>query len=823
MEEVRNLINQGYAIFNIDETKAPVNKSGNKMNNWINLSNEELIKQHNYKSKLWGMKMGKQENGKYILSLDFDVCGKKDKEGNRVGCEETKKKLQEYEDGVDNLDGMFSSSTKGNKNVLVDYTKSPKIIEYVKELNSNKFTFHELEILVGGNQVIPPSQTICKISQKLGSPRKFQTENIFYIIESEDGFVYDFIINLFKTKLNKSKVIAKNVVKPPNNIIKNDNVMTTNDEVDYKDDIYLQLLFNVIKNERDDKGYKIISHQYWFQICGILKYNSYSKTIWLNYSNSISQTKTASKTWDAIKNNTPMSIYGLQNIAKEVNPFGYKEWFYKHKQYISLKVLDKGENDIAKCISEQLKETLVYCDDKWFVFDKKTRLWRVVKNPSATITNHIQARIDQSKETLFFKINQTENEDDKKKLKDYEKQYNKHYREVNNSSFASQIIKLLTEYLFDGDFSRKLDNIPYQIAYKNGVLDLKTLKFRNGIQQFDFLTTTIPYDYEIADKNDIDYVRKEIKKICNNNEEHLNYYLSVLGYCLTGDSSLLQEFYCIRGQKASNGKSVIFEALINIIPNYIVKLESSFLEENYGSRHKEIATWKGVRIAWVNELSNKKQDSEALKQFADGTSERYKVMYGNMDTMKINFKIMITTNNTLNINADNGIARRMRIQQMDSEFLNIPIEQENYEKCIFKKDENFGNLLQNKYKHALMALIYSYSKDFVDYGNKLKPYPKEWQEESNDVVSDNNKFKEFFDNYFEIDSDGLTSKFEFENLIKSNLRGNFNIKDELKKMKIKFTYNSHMRKDGKRGFYSGFKLIERDDETISEELSSLDS
>eukprot|EP01035_Chromulina_nebulosa_P047174 gene47174-63932_t len=53
-------------------------------------------------------------------------------------------------------------------------------------------------------------------------------------------------------------------------------------------------------------------------------------------------------------------------------------------------------------------------------------------------------------------------------------------------------------------------------------------------------------------------------------------------------------------------------------------MESSFFEENYGSRHKEISTWKGVRVAWLNELSNKKQDADALKSIADGTCERYK-------------------------------------------------------------------------------------------------------------------------------------------------------------------------------------------------------
>jgi hypothetical protein len=513
-----------------------------------------------------------------------------------------------------------------------------------------------------------------------------------------------------------------------------------------------------------------------------------------------------------------MSIHGLQNIAKVINPFGYKEWFFKHKQYLSLKVLNKGANDIAVEIKDNLKQDLVYCDDKWFLFDKQTSLWRIVKNPSATIITHIQSRIDQSKETLLFKINQTEDKEEKDKLKEIEKLYNKFYSGVNCASFSSQMIKLLSEYLFDGGFITMLDDLQYKVAYKNGILDLKSMQFRQGIKNYDYLTKTIPYDYELANEDDILYVKQELKKICNNNEQHLDYYLSVLGYCMTGDSTLLQEFYCIRGQKASNGKSVIFEALLRIIPNYILKLESSFLEENYGSRHKEIATWKGVRIAWINELSSKKQDSEALKQFADGTSERYKVMYGSMDTMKINFKIMITTNNTLNINADNGIARRMKIQQMDSEFLNIPKEEENPNKCIFKRDENFGNLLQNKYKHALMALIYSYSKQFVDDGYNLKQYPKDWELETKDVITQNSKFKEFFEEYFEIDSEGKVSKNQLETRVKEFLKANYNIKDELKKMRIAYTYNSQERGNGDKGFYHGFKLAtsKEEPETVAE-------
>ena len=78
-------------------------------------------------------------------------------------------------------------------------------------------------------------------------------------------------------------------------------------------------------------------------------------------------------------------------------------------------------------------------------------------------------------------------------------------------------------------------------------------------------------------------------KIANNNPEHLEYELSALGYTFTGDSKREQLFWNVRGQKASNGKSVIWDALRDIAPNYVSKLQSNIFEKLYGSRHKEIA------------------------------------------------------------------------------------------------------------------------------------------------------------------------------------------------------------------------------------------
>ena len=307
-------------------------------------------------------------------------------------------------------------------------------------------------------------------------------------------------------------------------------------------------------------------------------------------------------------------------------------------------------------------------------------------------------------------------------------------------------------------------------------------------------------------------------KICNNDPQHLEYYLSSLGYAMTGDSSREQSFWNIRGQKACNGKSVVFDALINIIPNYIVKMESDIFEVNYGSRHKEISTWKGVRIGYINELSKKRQDENVLKELADGTCMRFKVMYGGMDTMPITLKLWIVGNSTMKVNADNGIKRRLKMLQFDSEFI-ADLEEDDYAACQFKKDLNFGMLLQTKYKHAIMELIYQYSKKYVDNQYKLCDYPAAWLEDCEDVARDNNKFEEYFYNHFEIDPNGTVSKRVMDYIVSGYKEESVIIKDELKKMKIAFTYDCKKKGKGERtqGLFTGFKEIKYENDLVDDE------
>jgi hypothetical protein len=263
------------------------------------------------------------------------------------------------------------------------------------------------------------------------------------------------------------------------------------------------------------------------------------------------------------------------------------------------------------------------------------------------------------------------------------------------------------------------------------------------------------------------------------------------------------------GQKASNGKSIIFETLMTIIPNYINRTENDVFDGRYGSRHKEIATWRGLRILWTNELSKGKQDGDFIKNLADGTGAKYQVMYGVTDIMPIGFKLAVVSNNTLKLDFDNGIKRRLKTMQMNSEFTD-KVKNDDLENCLFVKDNKFGEKLETTYKYALMSLIYQYSKAFVEDGYKMKPYPDDWMEETETIVEQADTFCDFFDEFFKEEVGASIGKKKVEQFLKDLNMKNVNFKDQLKRLKIKFKYESQkqvsIEDGGGKGVYHGICL-----------------
>jgi hypothetical protein len=553
-------------------------------------------------------------------------------------------------------------------------------------------------------------------------------------------------------------------------------------------------------------GNKGHSRGEWVSLCGWFHAHS-TKDTFLKFVDAIWKAD-AETMWDSFQPR-PIPIFWIEKFAKEKKIAEYKEWVIKNKRYLKLSILERGSNDVAKFIAPELKDTLCYFNKIWYQYDKKTNFWRTTTSPNAMIINAIQRKIDEARESLLAVKNRPSTTDEQRAEFDKkEKKYMGHYKEVTSSGYNSQLIKFLCDYLYDSNFTYQLDNGLYKLAFQNGILDLKTLEFQEGIRQEDLLTKSIPHSYIKPDQEKIDWVRHKLKQICNWNEKHLEYYLSVLGYTLTGDSTKEQNFWYLLGQTAENGKSIIFEVLEKIMPNYVRKGIPNILDIKADLK-KEIATWRGLKILWLNELSNSAKDAEVVKATCDGTSMSYNRNYATeAEIMPINFKLIAVSNNSINIKGDAGVKRRFKVLQLGSQFKE-EYKEDNFEKLEFKRDKELGEKLTTTYKDALLYLLATYSKKYWEE-KKLVEYPADWKDEADEQMASNNEFEEWFLDTFEFQKEYEISKREFEGIISITKFKGYKVKDELTRMKRWFKYESQKKISGSgniKGVWSGFRKI----------------
>ena len=61
--------------------------------------------------------------------------------------------------------------------------------------------------------------------------------------------------------------------------------------------------------------------------------------------------------------------------------------------------------------------------------------------------------------------------------------------------------------MYDSEFYYKLDNNPYKITFQDGIYDLRDYKFNKGYSDYDYITKTIPFDYQTPNEEHTDFVK----------------------------------------------------------------------------------------------------------------------------------------------------------------------------------------------------------------------------------------------------------------------------------------------------------------------------
>ena len=421
------------------------------------------------------------------------------------------------------------------------------------------------------------------------------------------------------------------------------------------------------------------------------------------------------------------------------------------------------------------------------------------KEPSHIIVQMIHKHIDYSIQIKINERTKTEDAEQQKNITDEISKYSKMYSEVDKSGFYSMITKHLKTILYDSEFYYKLDNNPYKIAFLDGIYDVRENKFNKDYSDYDYITKTIPFKYNEPSQEQTEFVKNVIYKICNCNQSHMDYYLGVMGQALLGDAELEKALYFCVGVGGNNGKTLILEALADVMPNYVSKIERKTFEKGYTKAHKHLAGTKGKRIVYVEELSTKEQEIELLKEIADGKNVKNEIMFGTDELINIMFKLVFLSNCQANMKVDGGIGNRYR-QLCHSSKFNKETTEDNYETLDFVQDKSLAGLLKGEYKHALIKI-------FLEAGHlytktKTLIIPDEFEEAIANTLEANDEIKMWFNDNCEYGEDFKCSKKELEDAISKPFR---EIQNEIQRItNLKYNRGLTFGKSN-RGGWKGFR------------------
>ena len=514
-----------------------------------------------------------------------------------------------------------------------------------------------------------------------------------------------------------------------------------------------------------------------------------------------------SKLSNYIKDEFNMSLdFCYKPIESNISYKGERNLLIDHRL-----IADGRALEVAEFIGKEVKKNLVLCNETWFKYDTEKCLWLTTKAPARIITSTLKLFIDETLKIFTKNLKSASSEDEKEKIRKELVEITSCYKKINSNSFYTMLEKILRDIVCDNEFVLKLNQNKYQIAFRNGLMDLKTLKFREGLRQDDYLSSTILFDYKESSIEEQNEIHKYIKMICNCNEEHKEYYLSVLGYALTGDAEREKALWYLVGQGGNNGKTLIMDALSVIAPCYVSTIDAKAFDVKCNNRHKYLSSFNGgKRIIYMEEQSKKGEiDAKTMKQVADGKQLNNEKLYGTTETIDVMAKVFTLSNHTPKFDNDAGTENRYRQLQFNSEF-NTNFKENNYEKLKFIADKSLAETLKNRLKNALLDVLIKYANSYYTDNYNLKLMPREWIEKTKQTIKENSLFKVFMEDNMEIGEDFKLDKKDIDYIAKSLSVSVSSIKDDLSN--LNFKYDKEKRGKGSiKGVYLGIRL-----KTISE-------
>lgn len=633
------------------------------------------------------------------------------------------------------------------------------------------------------------------------------TKNVSLFMKNDFISVYEKMGNEFKQTRKPKNVIVQQV-----NINGYDNTLLSKiknrDELNHAVDMFLDSVTN-----NNDEYYLKTIHEYamvlpesyygegsyskWIRVLWCLK-NTHPRLLitWLAFSARkegfmFSEIQDLCDKWNEqeVKGDDGLSKLSLIHWVKKECEEEYEkikmstiDYYIDHTISSSNSKYKSPDNDLAKVLYQWFKHEFVcvglkntswhrFKDSRWKEDDSGVNLRKGISGVIRDLYNKKSVQLMQSfsanKHLLMDRANNdgdddVQNENDTNKTKSI--QILNIIQRLGSTTDKIKIMTEAKELFYNSHFLQKLDENPYLLCFKNGIVDFKAKTFRKGTPE-DYVSRCTNINYVELNESHVE-IQNEIKEFMKQlfpEPELCKYMWHHLASTLIGTSAN-QTFNMYHGH-GQNGKSVLINLMEKVLGDYKGDVPVSLItgvRANVGGLSPEIVQLKGIRYAVMQEPSKKEVINEGImKQITSGKDPLTgRAPY---QAQVISFipqcKLVVACNNLMGIKSnDHGTWRRIRTVPFKSLFTEKPVSGDKDKPYQFKIDKYIDEKF-DRWKEVMASMLVDivYKTDGVAEDCSIVLEKSNEYRESQDYIS------EFIKDRVIKDSEGRIKKTELNN------------------------------------------------------------
>ena len=464
------------------------------------------------------------------------------------------------------------------------------------------------------------------------------------------------------------------------------------------------------------------------------------------------------------KKNGGLNYGSLIFWAEQDDPLKFKE-YYLDKLHKKIKnTLDFNAkttplpHDIAQVLKEMYYKKKYICSNlrsnSWFEFRKHKwveimegfSLYNNISDELYRVYAKQEIQIDKKlisiKEKQLEPINESEREklvDEAIRLEGEKVRLVKLQRCLKETSFKDKLMKECKNLFYDERFETNLNEKRNLLVFNNGVYDLDTCTFRDGLPDdymaFSTRINFIQYDETLPEIHKIYNVFSQI----HNNTKMFEFNFFTLASALHGYKRE-QIFNCWTGT-GSNGKTLSVDFISKALGDYFHAPSITLLSrkrQTSSNASPDLYKLKGIRIAVLQEPEHDDQlNTSILKQLTGNDEISCRQLFKEMTQFKPQLSLFMSCNDLPKIpTTDGGTWRRIRVHEFKSKFVSTEPSGPNE----FYADPSLPQEIENLAEAFMSVLLHYYDKLKLnnwkfEIPEEVLAYTKEYKKD-NDLIQD---------------------------------------------------------------------------------------